>query len=78
MIYGETLSVKDTTKALQVLRIEQARRNFELARSCYWTCKNGSKIPVDEMTRDHLEATISMLERIENARAEYLERQGDW
>lgn len=46
-------------------RLEAER--FELyartGRNSLWTCKDGSKVRIGDMTNDHLENTIKMLEK---------------
>ena len=53
------LSISDPETALEKLRDELEKRTEYL-----WTTKYGTQVPLGNMSQDHLENTIRMLERI--------------
>ena len=68
----KVLTVNDPEDALRVLRAELERRTVYL-----WQTKDGSELPVREMTDEHLERTIAMLARVEEERDIILENAID-
>lgn len=55
----KVLSVSDPETALEKLKAELERRTKYL-----WTTKSGKKVHLNDMSQEHLENTIRMLERI--------------
>ena len=45
------------------LEVEQFELYARTGRNSLWTCKDGSKVRIGDMTNDHLENTIKMLEK---------------
>ncbi len=72
MIAGKVLTAGDPNEALSVLRAELARRTVYR-----WKMRNGEEIPIRDMTDEHLERTIDMLERMQERRDAILENALD-
>ena len=58
------ISVEDPITALHYLWEEQKRRE-----RVYWKMKDGNLIDIENMTDEHLNNTVKMLEKMENKRA---------
>lgn len=66
------LTVNQPDEALCVLRAEKDRRTVYR-----WKMRNGEEIPIRDMTDEHLERTIDMLERMQERRDAILENALD-
>lgn len=58
------LSVRDSEKALECLRIEKMRRDMDVVKACLWEQGDGELVSVGSMSNEHLSNTIAMLLRI--------------